>query len=218
VPGDDEQEIEPASVTIPVRVRQSSTGCEDATLLENNTEHELFSSSLSKPELSTDEFTINTSLGVPGQLSFQHKGEKYWTGNYKGSIKAQQKINGSWQDITGSSVDPTVGTYNAKTVALDRQATHIRFVRPEGGEGYHYIKGIVVTPAQYLETDIKSISENSILGATILKNININYSNVKGEVTIAKSHPNVLISAEYLEDVECGDFGTRTLQVGIIPT
>ncbi len=218
VPGDDEQEIEPASVTIPVRVRQPSTGCEDATLLENNTEHELFSSSLSKPELSTDEFTINTSLGVPGQLSFQHKGEKYWTGNYTGSIKAQQKINGSWQDITGSSVDPTVGTYNAKTVALDRQATHIRFVRPEGGEGYHYIKGIVVTPAQYLETDIKSISENSILGATILKKINISYSNVKGEVTIAKSHPNVLIDVEYLEDVECGDFGTRPLQVTIIPT
>lgn len=218
VPGDDEQEIEPASVTIPVRVRQPSTGCEDATLLENNTEHELFSSSLSKPELSTDEFTINTSLGVPGQLSFQHKGEKYWTGNYKGSIKAQQKINGSWQDITGSSVDPTVGTYNAKTVALDRQATHIRFVRPEGGEGYHYIKGIVVTPAQYLETDIASISENSILGATILKKINISYSNVKGEVTIAKSHPNVLIDVEYLEDVECGDFGTRPLQVTIVPT
>ena len=217
VPGDDEQAIESASVAIPVRVRQPSTGCEDATLLENNTEHELFSSSLSKPELSTDEFTINTSLGVPGQLSFQHKGEKYWTGNYKGSIKAQQKINGSWQDITGSSVDPTVGTYNAKTVALDRQATHIRFVRPEGGEGYHYIKGIVVTPAQYIETDIKSISENSIVGATILKNININYSNVKGEVTIAQSHPNVLISNEYF-DVECGDFGTKTLQVGIIPT
>ena len=218
VPGDDEQEIEPASVTIPVRVRQSSTGCEDATLLENNTEHELFSSSLSKPELSTDEFTINTSLGVPGQLSFQHKGEKYWTGNYTGSIKAQQKINGSWQDITGSSVDPTVGTYNAKTVALDRQATHIRFVRPEGGEGYHYIKAIVVTPAQYLETDIKSISENSILGATILKNININYSNVKDEdLAVSKSHPNVLISNEYF-DVECGDFGTKTLQVGIIPT
>ena len=90
-------------------------------------------------------------------------------------------------------------------------------MRPQGGEGYHYVKGIVVTPAQYLETDITSISENSILGATILKNININYSNVKGEVTIAKSHPNVLISNAYFA-VECGDFGTKTLQVGIIPT
>lgn len=219
VPGDDEQEIEPASVTIPVKVRQPSIGCEDRILLNNNSEHELFSTSITKPELSTSAFAINTSLGVPGQLTFQHSGKEYWTTNYKGTIKAQQSTNGgsSWTDIAGSEVTPTKGTYKTHTVSLDRKATHIRFVRPQGGEGYHYVKGIVVTPAQYLETDITSISENSILGATILKNININYSNVKGEVTIAKSHPNVLISNEYF-DVECGDFGTKTLQVGIIPT
>ena len=220
VPGDDEQEIEPASVTIPVRVRQSSTGCEDEILLNNNSEHELFSMSTDKPELSTSTFVINTSLGVPGQLTFQHKGEKFFLGNYKGTIKAQQSTNGgsSWTDIAGSEVTPTTGTYKTHTVSLDRKATHIRFVRPQGGEGYHYVKGIVVTPAQYLETDITSISENSILGATILKNININYSNVKDEdLTVSKSHPNVLISNEYF-DVECGDFGTKTLQVGIVPT
>ena len=219
VPGDDEQAIEPASVTIPVKVRQPSIGCEDRILLNNNSEHELFSTSLTKPELSTSAFAINTSLGVPGQLTFQHSGKEYWTTNYKGTIKAQQSTNGgsSWTDIAGSEVTPTKGTYKTHTVSLDRKATHIRFVRPQGGEGYHYVKGIVVTPAQYLETDITSISENSILGATILKNININYSNVKGEVTITKSHPNVLISNEYF-DVECGDFGTKTLQVGIIPT
>ncbi len=219
VPGDDEQAIEPASVTIPVKVRQPSIGCEDRILLNNNSEHELFSTSLTKPELSTSAFAINTSLGVPGQLTFQHSGKEYWTSNYKGTIKAQQSTNGgsSWTDIAGSEVTPTKETYKTHTVSLDRKATHIRFVRPQGGEGHHYVKGIVVTPAQYLETDITSISENSILGATILKNININYSNVKGEVTIAKSHPNVLISNEYF-DVECGDFGTKTLQVGIIPT
>lgn len=220
VPGDDEQAIEPASVTIPVKVRQPSIGCEDEILLNNNSEHELFSMSTDKPELSTSTFVINTSLGVPGQLTFQHKGEKFFLGNYKGTIKAQQSTNGgsSWTDIAGSEVTPTTGTYKTHTVSLDRKATHIRFVRPQGGEGYHYVKGIVVTPAQYLETDITSISENSILGATILKNININYSNVKDEdLAVSKSHPNVLISNEYF-DVECGDFGTKTLQVGIIPT
>ena len=208
--------FEAASLRVPVRVRVPSAGCEDATLLENNTEHELFSSSLSKPELSTDEFTINTSLGVPGQLSFQHKGEKYWTGNYKGSIKAQQKINGSWQDITGSSVDPTVGTYNAKTVALDRQATHIRFVRPEGGEGYHYIKGIVVTPAQYLETSINDITENSIVGDNFVKDVVINYSNVKDEVLINHSNEDIKLSTEGLGN-ECGGFGSATLTITINP-
>ena len=218
VPGDDEQEIEPASVTIPVKVRQPSVGCEDALLVNEPKEIEFFKVQANRDEIISDSYKIGA--GVPGYLTFQYRGKKYWTGNFKGSIKAQQSIdNGSnWSDIAGSTVTTVADQSKSLTVQLDRRATHVRFVHLKNGEGYHYVSNVVVTPAQYLETDIKSISENSIVGATILKNININYSNVKGEVTIAKSHPNVLISAEYLEDVECGDFGTRTLQVGIIPT
>ncbi len=217
VPGDDEQEIEPASVTIPVKVRQPSVGCEDALLVNEPKEIEFFKVQANRDEIISDSYKIGA--GVPGYLTFQYRGKKYWTGNFKGSIKAQQSTdNGNnWSDVAGSTVETVADESRSLTVQLDRRATHIRFVHLENGEGYHYVSNVVVTPAQYLETDIKSISENSILGATILKNININYSNVKGEVTIAKSHPNVLISNEYF-DVECGDFGTKTLQVGIIPT
>lgn len=217
VPGDDEQEIEPASVTIPVKVRQPSVGCDDALLVNEPEEIKFFKVQANRDEIISDSYKIGA--GVPGYLTFQYRGEKYWTGNFKGSIKAQQSIdNGSnWSDIAGSTVTTVADQSKSLTVQLDRRATHVRFVHLKNGEGYHYVSNVVVTPAQYLETDITSISENSILGATILKNININYSNVKGEVTIAKSHPNVLISNEYF-DVECGDFGTKTLQVGIIPT
>lgn len=217
VPGDDEQAIEPASVTIPVKVRQPSVGCEDALLVNEPKEIEFFKVQANRDEIISDSYKIGA--GVPGYLTFQYRGKKYWTGNFKGSIKAQQSIdNGSnWSDIAGSTVTTVADQSKSLTVQLDRRATHVRFVHLKNGEGYHYVSNVVVTPAQYLETDITSISENSILGATILKNININYSNVKGEVTIAKSHPNVLISNEYF-DVECGDFGTKTLQVGIIPT
>lgn len=217
VPGDDEQAIEPASVTIPVKVRQPSIGCEDALLVNEPKEIEFFKVQNNRDEIISDSYKIGA--GVPGYLTFQYRGKKYWTGNFKGSIKAQQSIdNGSsWSDVAGSTVTTVADQSKSLTVQLDRRATHVRFVHLKNGEGYHYVSNVVVTPAQYLETDITSISENSILGATILKNININYSNVKGEVTIAKSHPNVLISNEYF-DVECGDFGTKTLQVGIIPT
>lgn len=217
VPGDDEQAIEPASVTIPVKVRQPSVGCEDALLVNEPKEIEFFKVQADRDEIISDSYKIGA--GVPGYLTFQYRGKKYWTGNFKGSIKAQQSIdNGSnWSDIAGSTVTTVADQSKSLTVQLDRRATHVRFVHLKNGEGYHYVSNVVVTPAQYLETDITSISENSILGATILKNININYSNVKGEVAIAKSHPNVLISNEYF-DVECGDFGTKTLQVGIIPT
>ena len=218
VPGDDEQEIEPASVTIPVKVRQPSVGCEDALLVNEPKEIEFFKVQANRDEIISDSYKIGA--GVPGYLTFQYRGKKYWTGNFKGSIKAQQSIdNGSsWSDVAGSTVTTVADQSKSLTVQLDRRATHVRFVHLQNGEGYHYVSNVVVTPAQYLETDITSISENSILGATILKNININYSNVKDEdLTVSKSHPNVLISNEYF-DVECGDFGTKTLQVGIIPT
>ena len=214
-----DENYEEASVVIPVKVRQLSTGCDDVLLLNYPTEIEFF-------EMNTNEITkgaiaLNTSVGVPGQLTFQHKGE-YWTFGikyYNGSIKAQQSIDGgnNWSDIAGSEVTPTVGTYNSLTVALDRRATHIRFVRPKGGEGYHYINAIVVTPAQYLETSVSSISENAIIGDIITKDITINYANMKDEVMLSNTHDDVQLSTTGLGN-GCGAFGTATIQVTIKPT
>ena len=214
-----DENYEEASVVIPVKVRQLSTGCDDVLLLNYPTEIEFF-------EMNTNEITkgaiaLNTSVGVPGQLTFQHKGE-YWTFGikyYNGSIKAQQSIDGgnNWSDIAGSEVTPTVGTYNSLTVALDRRATHIRFVRPKGGEGYHYINAVVVTPAQYLETSVSSISENAIIGDIITKDITINYANMKDEVMLSNTHDDVQLSTTGLGN-GCGAFGTATIQVTIKPT
>ena len=214
-----DENYEEASVVIPVKVRQLSIGCDDVLLLNYPTEIEFF-------EMNTNEITkgaiaLNTSVGVPGQLTFQHKGE-YWKlviNYYKGSIKAQQSIDGgnNWSDIAGSEVTPTVGTYKTLSVALDRRATHIRFVRPKGGEGYHYVNAIVVTPAQYLETSVSSISENAIIGDIITKDITINYANMKDEVMLSNTHDDVQLSTTGLGN-DCGAFGTATIQVTIKPT
>lgn len=223
VPGDEFYEA--ASVNIPVKVRQPSAGCEDVLLLNNNSEHQLFSSNVTKPELTTSTFAINTTLGIPGALTFIHSGEEYKapvinTKHYNGSIKAQQSTDGgnNWSDIAGSEVTPTVGQYNTLTVQLDRKATHIRFVRPSGGEGYHYVSGIVVTPAQYLETSLSSINETAIVGKIITKDIVINYANVKDEVLIAHNEDvNTVSISETGLGNDCGDFGKHTLKVTIIP-
>ena len=223
VPGDEFYEA--ASVNIPVKVRQPSAGCEDVLLLNNNSEHQLFSSNVTKPELTTSTFAINTTLGIPGALTFIHSGEEYKapvinTKHYNGSIKAQQSTDGgnNWSDIAGSEVTPTVGQYNTLTVQLDRKATHIRFVRPSGGEGYHYVSGIVVTPAQYLETSLFSINETAIVGEIITKDIVINYANVKDEVLIAHNEDvNTVSISETGLGNDCGDFGKHTLKVTIIP-
>ena len=123
----------------------------------------------------------------------------------------------NWSDIAGSEVTPTVGTYKTLSVALDRRATHIRFVRPSGGQGYHYVNAIVVTPAQYLETSLSSISENAIIGDIITKDITINYANMKDEVMLSNTHDDVQLSTTGLGN-DCGAFGTTTIQVAIKPT
>ena len=214
-----DENYEEASVVIPVKVRQPSMGCDDALLLNYPTEIEFFE--MNTGQITKGAIALNTSVGVPGQLTFQHKGE-YWTFGikyYKGSIKAQQSIDGgnNWTDIAGSEVTPTVGTYKSLTVSLDRRATHIRFVRPSGGEGYHYVNAIVVTPAQYLETSLSSISENAIIGDIITKDITVNYANMKDEVMLSNTHDDVQLSTTGLGN-DCGAFGTTTIQVTIKPT
>ena len=214
-----DENYEEAFVVVPVKVRQPSTGCDDALLLNYPTEIEFFE--MNTGQITKGAIALNTSVGVPGQLTFQHKGE-YWTFGikyYEGSIKAQQSIDGgnNWSDIAGSEVTPTVGTYKTLSVALDRRATHIRFVRPSGGQGYHYVNAIVVTPAQYLETSLSSISENAIIGDIITKDITINYANMKDEVMLSNTHDDVQLSTTGLGN-DCGAFGTATIQVTIKPT
>lgn len=211
-----DENYEEASVVIPVKVRQPSAGCEDILLVDQPAEIEFFQWNMN--EIIKDAITINRSAGVPDKLTFQHKGEK-WGANYSGPIKAQQSTDGgnNWSDIAGSEVTPTVGTYKSLTVSLDRRATHIRFVRPKNGTGYHYVSGIVVTPAQYLETSVSSISENAIIGAIITKDITINYANMKDEVMLFNEHADVQLSTTGLGN-DCGAFGTATIQVTIKPT
>ena len=211
-----DENYEEASVVIPVKVRQPSAGCEDILLVDQPAEIEFFQWNMN--EIIKGAITINRSAGVPDKLTFQHKGEK-WGANYSGPIKAQQSTDGgnNWSDIAGSEVTPSEGQYNTLTVQLDRRATHIRFVRPKNGTGYHYVSGIVVTPAQYLETSVSSISENAIIGAIITKDITINYANMKDEVMLFNEHADVQLSTTGLGN-DCGAFGTATIQVTIKPT
>lgn len=221
VPGDEFYEA--ASVNIPVKVRQPSAGCEDILLVDQPAEISFFE--MNTGEITKGAIAINTAAGVPDKLTFQHKGERWYLlgmgdGYYKGSIKAQQSTDGgnNWSDISGSEIKPTVGQYNTLTVQLDRKATHIRFVRPSGAEGYHYVSGIVVTPAQYLETSLSSINETAIVGDIITKDIVINYANVKDEVLIAHNEDvNTVSISETGLGNDCGDFGKHTLKVTITP-
>lgn len=211
---------EGATMTIPVIVREPAIGCEDELLLDQTAPTEIFTEGMNTNQVIKLAIPIDRSKGVPGYLKFEHKGE-YWklTGlinYYAGTIKAQQSTDGgsTWTDVPGSEIKPTVGTYNPTSLLpIDRNATHIRFVRPSGGQGYHYYRNVQVYPAQYLETNTTEISYGDINmgGKYDTKKFTISYSNIKSPLMATTSSKDVTVSPSYFGD--CGDFGTQEIQI-----
>ena len=217
VSGDDN--YEEASTTMSVRVRTASAGCEDVLVDGNLTggEVEFFQYNTNKIEKT---YAISRSNGVPNKLSFDHKGGK-WGLNYSGNIEVRESTDGgnTWSSVLWSQ-EPTAGTYNnSGEIQLSRNATHVKFTRPNGGTGYHYIKDVVITPAQYLESAQAVIAvDKSIIGDKIEKELVINYSNVKAELLVSHNDiKNVSVNEQYLGN-GCGAFGSATLHITIVPT
>ncbi len=217
VSGDDN--YEEATATMSVRVRTASAGCEDVLVDANLTggEVEFFQYNTNKIEKT---YAISRSNGVPDKLSFDHKGGR-WGLNYGGNIEVRESTDGgnTWSSVLWSQ-EPTAGTYNnSGEIQLSRNATHVKFTRPNGGTGYHYIKDVVITPAQYLESAQAAIAvDKSIIGDKIEKELVINYSNVKAELLVSHNDiKNVSVQEQYLGN-ECGAFGSATLHITIVPT
>ena len=217
VSGDDDYEA--ASATMSVRVRAASAGCEDVLVADNLTggEVEFFQMNTNKIEKT---YAIDRNNGVPNKLMFDHKGGK-WGLNYSGNIEVRESTDGgsSWSDVLWSQ-QPTAGTYNTSgEIQLSRNATHVKFTRPSGATGYHYIKDVVITPAQYLESAEAAITvDKSIIGDNIKKEVVINYSNVKAELVVSHNEVAAISVAEQYLGNECGAFGSATLHITITPT
>lgn len=195
VSGDDDYEA--ASASMSVRVRVASAGCEDVLVADNLTggEVEFFQMNTNKIEKT---YAIDRNNGVPNKLMFDHKGGK-WGLSYGGNIEVRESTDGgsNWSEVLWSQ-EPTAGTYNTSgEIQLSRNATHVKFTRPSGGTGYHYIKDVVITPAQYLESAEAAITvDKSIIGDNIKKEVVINYSNVKAELVVSHNEVAAISVAE----------------------
>lgn len=214
----EDSHYESTSTTLPVIVREPAVGCEDMLLLDQPNEVEIFTDGMNTNEIVKNAMAIDRTLGIPGRVEFQHKGEAWKlfgsVSFYAGAIKVQQSTDGgnTWSDVPNTSVTPTQSVYNTSVATLDRNATHIRFVRPSGGQGYHYYKDVKVYPAQYLESATTSINyENINVGGTYTKKINISYSNIKSPIYYIASSSDITVSPKTFG--ECGKFGTQELTI-----
>ena len=212
--------LEGATVTIPVVVREPAIGCEDKLLLDQTDPVEIFTEGMNTNQIVKPAIPIDRSKGVPGYLKFEHKGE-YWklplfgTQFYEGKIKAQQSTDGgnTWTDVPGSEIKPAIGQYYPTSkLPIDTNATHIRFVRPDGGQGYHYYRNVQVYPAQYIETSTNSLNFEKInMGGTYSKTITISYSNIKSPIINSTSSKDITITPASFG--ECSGFGTQEVTI-----
>ena len=218
VPGDDLYES--ATVTIPVKVREPSDGCEDVLLGNNfgSGEHEFFHYSLTSDMEKVVAIDRNTSA-IPGELSFQHKGKK-WGLSYSGEIAVYESTNNgsSWNEL--GAITPSEGTYNTQTYPLSRNATHIKFFRDKSAKGYHYIKNVEISPAQFIESNANNNAidfENVTVNSVEERTITLSYANVKDNLTISKSSSDLSLTCGEIIDLDCGATGTNTFTITFNP-
>ena len=203
---------EGTTMTIPVVVREPAIGCEDILLLDHPAQIEFFQ--MNTNQITKDAIALDRTKGIPGYLLFKHSGER-WTLFYTGPIKAQQSTDGgnNWTDVPGSTITPTIGSFiTTDSLPLDQNATHIRFVRPSGGQGHHFVKDIKVAPAQYLKANTTSIDFESInMGGSYTKTFTLSYSNIKSPLIATPSSKDVTVTPNRLG--ECGQFGEQEITV-----
>lgn len=215
IEGDDTYEA--TSLSVPVHVRTASSGCDDK-LLVNHKKIEFFQMNLN--EIIEGPLTINRELGVPATLSFQHYGD-FWTllgvKYYAGSIRPEYTTVDDpdiWVPL--QTITPIRGKVMDAEMELPRNADKIRFVRPYGGEGYHYIQNIKVYPAQYIEA-VEAIDCGEIfVGSKTDTAFVVNFCNIKGAAKVSTSSNDVVVMPTSFG--ECGDYGSQNISVTWIPS
>lgn len=189
-----------------VIVKDPSAKCESFVYEQDGNAEEFFSMELTTPELKGTEHTLS---GEPAKLTFYAKREYWKFGiNYsKGNIVADAytPTNG-WQQVLDCG-EPPIGSYTTEySVNLSRDVTMIRFRRPSGGQGYHYIADAKIERARYIETTTPPVFQANV-GEVQEHKISLNYSNITSDLLLtlaggATSH--FSIDKTTIEG-ECGD-------------
>lgn len=222
VAGNEEYEAA-SSVTKLVNVREAQTGvCDPALMTEVTNEIKFEAFSLGFPEVS-HEVELDRSKGQPDKLSFYVRGVSYNLAieYYVGGIDVYESTDGGehWSDILASVNPEKNTTAYSEQIQLSPDATHLRFVRAQGGQGYHYVGGINVTAIPELRVANAELDLGNIgCGATYNGNIGLSYFNVKGDLSVAKANSTNGLSIEETIDAECGTTQTINVPFSVFPT
>ena len=222
VAGNEEYEAA-SSVTKLVNVREAQTGvCDPALMTEITNEIKFEAFNIGFPEV-VHEVELDRSKGQPDKLSFYVRGVSYNLAieYYVGGIDVYESTDGGehWSGILASVNPEKNTTAYSEQIQLSPDATHLRFVRAQGGQGYHYVGGINVTAIPELRVANAELDLGNIgCGATYNGNIGLSYFNVKGDLSVAKANSTNGLSIEETIDAECGTTRTISVPFSVFPT
>ena len=231
-----DEDYEGTSAVLPVAVNEPIAGCPDVNLpvsiigddMVENGEIILFNISTDKPTLSKT-ISINTEKGLPGELHFSTKGTKFAKIWFSGEIEVRESSdNVHWSGVKWHKTPSVSDNYSQESIVLQHDTRYIQFTRPQGGEGYHQINNIYVTPAQFIETNLPKdkLSKDSLgfgimeFSSSLEKVVEISYANAKSNLTLAvddANKDNISLSANTIDISECGAKGTYNLTVTCTP-
>ena len=205
-----------ATLTVPVIVRPETAGCEDVLLFDENGPIQFFQYSLD--EIIKEAMPLDLNKGIPGYVLVEHYGESWDLAiqYYAAEIRVEESTDGgnSWNTIT--TIYPAEDKVNIDSIPLSRTATHIRFARNSGGQGYQFLQNIKVHPAQFIEgPDVIDFGQIHV-GSREEQTFTISYSNIKSTLSPVVSSTDVVATPSSFG--ECGEFGTQTIQVFWTPS
>ena len=223
---DGNDDYAPASLTKPVIVRSPALGCEDDLLYHHEGDPIQFFQ-MNLDEVISKTLELDLTKGIPGYVNVAHEG-KSWDlviQYYAAEIRVEQSLDNGTSWNTAGTIKPERDKENLDSIPLSRQATHIRFVRNAGGQGYQFLNTIDVHPAQYIEArDSKAPHEEITVvpfgeihvGSSVTRSFLLDYSNIKHSLSPVPSTSEVTATPSSFSD--CNGFGRQEISVTWLPT
>ena len=208
--GDDT--YEKAEITMPVRVRNVTDGCERFVLDAPN-----------EGQYSADtwgEYEVEEEISGPaGKLTFEAK--KQYVLGVPGiqNVRVQQYVNGGWSTI--EEIDPGRNYASYGPYDLDRNAKKIRFCTQNGSYN-RYFKNVLVTQATYVEPfvngvqlvngDVFVLNETAVT-AQSQKTFELNWSTCADGVYLESDDESKFIVQPQYISAESINHGKKTISV-----
>ena len=206
-----------ASMTKTVIVRSATPGCDDNLLYHHEGDPiQFFQYNLD--EIIKEPIALDRSKGEAGYVIVSHYGQSWNLAiqYYYAEIRVEQSLDNCSTWSTVETIKPVKNQENIDSIPLSRQATHIRFVRNNGGQGYQFLYNIDVHPAQYIEAqDVVDFGEIHV-GSRETRTFPLHYSNIKHSLSPVPSTSEVTATPNTFG--ECSGFGTQDISVTWLPT